>query len=90
MDERDSTQKKLVDTTDDLMNAVAERQKLEKLQRELAAQIMKLKEVLAVSKHADNIVKTPPEGLEGEVTSRPAARRGGNIGRRRRRRPQGP
>ena len=46
VDERNNAQKKLVDTTDQLMNAVAERQKLEKLERELAAQIIKLKEAL--------------------------------------------
>ena len=72
VDERNSTQKKLVDTTDDLMNAVAERQKLEKLQRELATQIMKMKEVLAYTKTAlDNFKNASPEGLEGEVTSVP-------------------
>ena len=69
VDERNSTQKKLVDTTDDLMNAVAERQKLEKLQRELATQIMKMKEVLAYTKTAPITSNASPEGLEGEVTS---------------------
>src|SRR5271157_3717174 len=41
VDERNNTQKNLVDTTDKLMNAVAERERLEKLQRELLAQIVK-------------------------------------------------
>ncbi len=48
VDERNKPQKNLVDTTDCLMNAVAERKRLEKLQRELAAQIIKLKDGSAV------------------------------------------
>ena len=43
-----ATQKKLVNTTDDLLNAVNERERLEKLERELAAQIDKLKEASRV------------------------------------------
>jgi len=72
VDERISTQKKLVDTTDDLMNAVAERQKLEKLQRELVAQINKMKEDIEYAKvGANEKAKNPPANVEGEVTSVP-------------------
>ena len=71
VDERNSTQKKLVETTDLLMNAVAEKQKLEKLQRELAFQINKLKIALQVNKAPEDILKTPPADLEGEVTAVP-------------------
>ena len=71
VDERNKAQKELVDTTDLLMNAVAERQKLEKLQRELVAQINQLKMVLTVNKVPPAILKVPPEGLEGEVTAVP-------------------
>ena len=54
------------------MNAVAERQKLEKLQRELAAQIIKMKEALEYTKvRSERQGKNPPAGLEGEVTSVP-------------------
>jgi hypothetical protein len=62
-----------VSTTDDLMNAVAERQKLEKLQRELATQIVQMKAALEYTKTAlGTYMKTSsPEGLEGEVTSAP-------------------
>jgi len=68
-DERGLMQKKLIDTTDDLMNAVAERQRLEKLQRELADQITKLRDLQQYGKvdpKAD-----APRGLEGEVLSVP-------------------
>jgi len=72
VDERNNTQKNLVDTTDKLMNAVAERERLEKLQRELLAQIVKIKEVLQYAKvTANDMARNPPEGLEGEVTSVP-------------------
>jgi hypothetical protein len=72
VDERNDLQKNLVSKTDDLMNAVAERQKLEKLQRELALQVMKMKETLAHFKIDENFkATTPPAGLEGEVTSVP-------------------
>jgi len=72
VDERNSTQKTLLDTTDKLMNAVAERERLMKLQRELAAQSIKLKELLQYAKVSENDkAKNPPEGLEGEVTSAP-------------------
>jgi hypothetical protein len=70
VDERNATQKKLVDVTDDLMNAVAERDKLEKLQRQLADQITKLKAMLAYANFTlGDMQKYAPPGLVGEVTS---------------------
>jgi hypothetical protein len=72
VDDRDNIRKKLLDTTDDLNAAVVQRQKLEKLQRELVDQIEKLKRI-AQYVHASeaDLVKTPPDGLEGEVVSAP-------------------
>jgi len=71
-DDRDAIRKKLVDTTDDLMNAVAERKRLEKLQGELAAQVMKMKDAFEYLKFSENDkAKFAPEGLEGEVLSVP-------------------
>ncbi len=72
VDERNKLQKALVDTNDKLMNAVAEQVRLDKLGRELAAQIIKLKELMAYAKVTPNdMLKTPPEGTVGEVTAVP-------------------
>ncbi|MEI8373019.1 MAG: hypothetical protein WCJ35_09340 [Planctomycetota bacterium] len=73
VEERNSTQKVLLDTTDKLMNAVAERERLVKLGKELAAQSLKLKEALSfykLSADGDYKGKDPPP-VEGEVTSAP-------------------
>lgn len=71
VDQRDLAQKQLVATTDDLNNAVAEKGRLDKLQRQLAEQIIKLKESLAYWKVTLNHTKTPPVGAQGEVTAVP-------------------
>ena len=69
MDERIHTQKNLVDTTDRLMSAVAERQKLEKLGSELSAQVIKLNQLIQYFQITPNsLAKNPPAGLRGEVT----------------------
>ena len=72
VDERNKVQSELVDTTDKLMNSVAEREKLEKLQRQLVDQINKLKEMVQYAKITQSsLAKVPPEGQEGEVTAVP-------------------
>jgi len=72
VDERNSLESKLVNTTDDLQNAVNERAKLEKLGAQLAAQINQLKQLAQYFKLTQNsMAKTPPTDLEGEVTSAP-------------------
>jgi hypothetical protein len=71
VDERNAKQKELVNTTDQLMNAVAERQRLEKLGRELAAQNLKLKELLEYNKTAMDKSAVPPPGTRGMVTAVP-------------------
>ena len=84
VDQRDTLQTNLLKTTDDLQNAVIERAKLEKLGAQLAAQIVKLKELLAYAKVSPNdMAKIPPAGSGRRSHRRPASRRGGNIGRRR-------
>ncbi len=68
VDERNGTQKKLVDTTDQLMNAVAERDRLEKLQQALAAQILELNRLVKWAQITPNdLAQFAPSGLEGEV-----------------------
>ena len=72
VDERNSTAKKLVETTNDLNNTAAERLRLEKLGAELAAKAVKLSEALKYAQVSlENFKKVPPEGLEGEVTAVP-------------------
>ncbi|MGO9108993.1 MAG: hypothetical protein ACLP9L_07150 [Thermoguttaceae bacterium] len=70
VDERNGIHKNLVHTTDELMNAVAERDRLEKLQRELVTQIQRLNDLVKWAKITPtDLAMYPPEGLEGEVTS---------------------
>jgi len=72
VDERNLTQKKLVDTTDLLNNAVAERERLEKLGAQLAAQIVKQKQLLDYSRVTlGDLEKYAPPGTRGEVTAVP-------------------
>ena len=72
MDERNSTAKKLVETTNDLNNTAAERIRLEKLGAELAAKAVKLSEALKYAQISlDNFKKVPPAGLSGLVTAVP-------------------
>ncbi len=71
VEERNKAQKDLVDATDALQNALNEVRRLEKLQRELVAQINQLKVVLQFNHIPPVILKTPPVGLEGEVTAVP-------------------
>jgi hypothetical protein len=59
-----------VETTDKLNNAVAERERLEKLGTQLGAEILRLKTYLAyVGFTPGDLEKYPPPGLEGEVTA---------------------
>ena len=60
VDERNGTQKKLVDTTDQLMNAVAERDRLEKLQQALAAQILELNRLVKWAQITPNDLAQSP------------------------------
>jgi hypothetical protein len=73
VDQRNKTQADLTKTTDELMNAVAERGRVEKLERELSEQLIKAKEALQWNKTAlENYKdKNPPFNLQGEVTSVP-------------------
>ncbi len=72
VEQRDATQTKLVKVTDDVTNAVAERDRLQKLGAELAAQKLKLEELLKYVKIPPNIKEiSPPGGLQGEVTAVP-------------------
>jgi small-conductance mechanosensitive channel len=69
VDQRNLTQKELLDKNDRLLTAVAERERLEKLQRELATQINKMRSILTHFKlNEQSVAASPPEGLEGEVT----------------------
>ena len=49
VDERNRTQKKLLETTDNLKNSVAERQRLEKLKRRIGHPDPEVKEVSRLS-----------------------------------------
>ncbi len=72
VDQRNSTAKKLVETTNDLNNTAAERIRLEKLGAELAAKAVKLSEALKYAQISlDNFKKVPPAGLSGLVTAVP-------------------
>ena len=83
VDERNRTQKNLVDTTDQLMNAVAERGRLEQLQRTLGAQIQELNKLVQYAKITPSeLAKYAPYGLEGDVIA-VAPRRRRDIRRRR-------
>jgi hypothetical protein len=73
-DQRDSTQKVLVTTNDRLLNEINERDRLQKLQRELADQITKAREALEYFKirlGEDFKAKEAPFGLEGQITAVP-------------------
>ena len=70
--QRNNLQTQLVKATDDVNNKVAERQRLEKLNGELAAQILQLKNLVAWAHVTPaDPTKSPPPGTEGEVTAVP-------------------
>ncbi len=72
VEQRNATQKQLVDTTDQLMNAVADRDRVNKLQLSLVAEINRLNNLVKWAQIPPNaMAKSPPEGLGGEVTSVP-------------------
>ena len=61
---------KLVKTTDDFHNAVNDRMRLDKQIQQLTVEVTKLREMREYFKIGDNFKdKSPPSGLEGEVTS---------------------
>ena len=66
VEQRNEMQKKVMEITDELNNAVADRIRLLKLQGELAHQIVKMREYLAYTKaDLENYkAKSPPEGLD--------------------------
>jgi hypothetical protein len=69
--DRDANFKRVVDLTDQLHNAVAERVRLETTSRNLADEFAKAKEALAYFKinyKIDYKAKSPPPDLQGEVT----------------------
>ncbi len=72
LEERNTLQTNLLKATDDLQNALNEKLRLEKLGAQLAAQIVKLKELISVTHVTWNdLLKYAPTGLEGEVTAVP-------------------
>ncbi len=67
--DRNRLQKELVDKTDECSNANNERQRLVKLDGELAATVIKLRETLNYYKLAIDDWKIPPPDTPGEVTA---------------------
>jgi hypothetical protein len=73
VEQRNTTMGRLQETTDKVMTAVAERERVEKLGKELAGQLAKLNEFLQYAKLAPQAFKekNPPPDLEGTVLAIP-------------------
>lgn len=72
--DRDDKFKKVVALTDDVHNAVNERMRLEKMNRDLIEQLSKAREALkyvGVNENSNYKDKEPPAGLQGQVTGVP-------------------